>query len=391
MLISRKRGRFYHLDGQIAEFRLRGSLGTKNQEFARQLVHRIEKAMGDGADSKTWAEVRTLLPSPTYSRLAEVIGVRERAEPTWSDLRQLFRTCLDQRTTIGKIQTSTSVRYEATLREFEQFLSEEKITLLSHITKPVVEKFKSWRIARIKQKKFSRGGTGLVLDAAILHRIFAFAIETELIEKNPVRMEGRPGENPTNGAEPFTGAELSRMREHAGDDLLAFLLLRWTGLRGSDAVSITWPEVHFDRKEIDRVTQKRRKRVIIPIHPELLFCLEADCQKHSDIDRVLVNPVTGKSLSRPRLYARIIALGKRAGVANAHPHRFRDTLAVDMLLRGASPYDVAKLLGDTIETVERHYLPFVKELRERLRSLMENDLGLESSVTLASQPLKRIQ
>ena len=52
-------------------------------------------------------------------------------------------------------------------------------------------------------------------------------------------------------------------------------------------------------------------------------------------------------------------------MANSHPHRFRDTLAVDMLLRGASPYDVTKMLGDTIETVEKHYAPFVKELRQR--------------------------
>ena len=81
----------------------------------------------------------------------------------------------------------------------------------------------------------------------------------------------------------------------------------------------------------------------------------------------------------------MLALGRRAGVPNAHPHRFRDTLAVDMLSRGATPYDVAKMLGDTIETVERHYTPFVKELRERVRSILENGTGLESTVTRASQ------
>jgi hypothetical protein len=48
-----------------------------------------------------------------------------------------------------------------------------------------------------------------------------------------------------------------------------------------------------------------------------------------------------------------------------------------MLARGASPYDVAKMLGDTIETVEKHYTPFVKELRERVRSLLETGVGLE--------------
>ena len=84
-------------------------------------------------------------------------------------------------------------------------------------------------------------------------------------------------------------------------------------------------------------------------------------------------------MTRPRLYQRMLALGKRAGVPDSHPHRFRDTLAVDMLARGATPYDVAKLLGDTIATVEKHYAPFVKELRERTRRLMENGEGLEKT------------
>jgi len=50
-----------------------------------------------------------------------------------------------------------------------------------------------------------------------------------------------------------------------------------------------------------------------------------------------------------------------------------------MLSRGASPYDVAKVLADTIETVERHYAPFTKELRERVRDLMNNGEGLEKT------------
>ena len=69
-------------------------------------------------------------------------------------------------------------------------------------------------------------------------------------------------------------------------------------------------------------------------------------------------------------------MGRRAGIEDAHPHRFRDTFAVDMLARGATPYDVAKLLGDEIATVEKHYAPFVRELRERVRGLLEGPGGI---------------
>jgi len=51
-----------------------------------------------------------------------------------------------------------------------------------------------------------------------------------------------------------------------------------------------------------------------------------------------------------------------------------------MLARGASPYDVAKLLGDTVATIEKHYAPFVKELRDRARRrFKKNGEGLEKT------------
>lgn len=244
-----------------------------------------------------------------------------------------------------------------------------------------IEKFKVWRLTKIREKKFSRGGRGLALDIAILHRVFAFAIDAEMVEKNPVRLDGRPGDNPEGGAQPFTGEELRKLRESAGDDLLAFQLFRWTGLRRSDPIALTWGEIDWQAAEINRLTQKRKKRVLLPIPQELLFALEAerDRRKPDLQERVLLHPWTQDPLSVKRIYERMKALGRRAGVANVHPHRFRDTFAVDMLARGASPYDVAKLLGDTVATIEKHYAPFVKELRDRARRFMENGEGLEKT------------
>ena len=118
---------------------------------------------------------------------------------------------------------------------------------------------------------------------------------------------------------------------------------------------------------------------------------ERDRRSPQPEERVLLNPANGRPLTRPRLYHRVQSLGRRAGVVGAHPHRFRDTFAVDMLLRGSSPYDVAKLLGDTVDTVEKHYAPFVRELRERARRFMEMPGGLEIAATQPAQDTTKTQ
>ena len=50
------------------------------------------------------------------------------------------------------------------------------------------------------------------------------------------------------------------------------------------------------------------------------------------------------------------------------------SFAVDMLARGASPYDVAKLLGDTVATVERHSEAHAESWRVA-KVLRENPFG----------------
>jgi hypothetical protein len=53
-----------------------------------------------------------------------------------------------------------------------------------------------------------------------------------------------------------------------------------------------------------------------------------------------------------------------------------------------NPYDVAKMLGDTIETVEKHYMPFVKELWERVRNILELVLASKHWLKRILMPFK---
>jgi hypothetical protein len=96
--------------------------------------------------------------------------------------------------------------------------------------------------------------------------------------------------------------ELQKLREAAGRDNLAFLLLRRTRLRGGDAVNFIWDDVRFDQGEngeIEVRTQKRRKKMIIPLIPELRTALENGRKQARPADFVLAYSRSASHASLP--------------------------------------------------------------------------------------------
>jgi integrase/recombinase XerD len=386
VLSKKKRGGTWRVEGAVNKRYFRLSLGTRASDAATKYVNEIELALIDGTESARWVELRRVLPENTFRFFAGIVGWKDKPAPaevaaTWADLVREFSAQFQRKILQGDRSDATWRRYKLSCETFAEFLVERGISKLADISRRVVEEFKAHRLEATLKRKNSRGGSGLHLDIAILHAVFAFGIDVELLvgKNNPVKFEKYPGKKPKGGAQPFTYEELARLRQAAGQDLLPLLFLRHTGLRGFDATDTRWSEIDLRDRMLCRVTHKRQKQVWIPLHPELLFALESACaeRRPQPSDHVLLNPETGGSMSRPRLYERIKALGERASVNRTHPHRFRDTLAVDMLLKGASPYDVAKTLGDTIAVVEEHYAPYVKELRERTRRIIESPDGIE--------------
>ncbi len=406
---------FGNLDGK--PFRL--SLGADEDSAAKRRTAKVERAVLEGATSPLWAELADSLPPTTFKFFADRIGYtghsrKATAKLTWQDLCDAYEIEMQRKVdnkergatrNEGIMSVSTRDRYRITIRDFTNFL-EDKNTPLVEIAPATIAKYKIARHKAVTAKKQSRGGAGIALDVAILHGVFAFAVAQKMLAEKPISMarESKPGKNPKNGARPFTGEELSAIRQAAAyknsrketiDDTSTFLLLRWSGLRVSDAVRLQWKHVHFGRGsngEIEIVTQKRSKIAIIPLSTELRENLEflRNERKPSIEDRVLWNPETGTAYTdRAILSRRAIALCERAGIKGS-AHCFRDTFACDMLTRGIGVFEVAKMLADTVETVEEYYAQFVPAARDAVQSKMDSGVGIEEQAKIAAQRGRKV-
>jgi hypothetical protein len=154
MISIRKRSETYHADfAKGKEHPARGSLGTRNKDAARRLVHLLEIALLEGPTSSHWPELSKLMPRRTFLRFASLVGATETQLATWNDLLEAFKAHMAQRVKLGNLSQNTVDRYNHTLKEFEIFLAEQGMSALRDIRKPFVESFKVWRITRIKSKK----------------------------------------------------------------------------------------------------------------------------------------------------------------------------------------------------------------------------------------------
>ena len=66
----------------------------------------------------------------------------------------------------------------------------------------------------------------------------------------------------------------------------------------------------------------------------------------------------------------LAAVFKKSGVPSAHAHRFRHTLATDILTQGGTEQDVADVLGISAAIVRKHYAKWTPARQERIMALL---------------------
>lgn len=121
-----------------------------------------------------------------------------------------------------------------------------------------------------------------------------------------------------------------------------------TGCRVSEVVHLDRSDINFDNKSAIVFGKGSKERMVFLSDVAIGYLREYLISRIDNgpwLFAGLKSPYN--RLSKNGIEARLRHIGKLAGVEDVHPHRYRRTLATDMIRRGADIQDVATILGHT--------------------------------------------
>jgi integrase len=135
--------------------------------------------------------------------------------------------------------------------------------------------------------------------------------------------------------------------------------------------------------EIYLRTMKNGKVVKLPVHPELQAALDVLPEPigSNGESKYLFWSGNGTKRSMVRDATRTMTtVFKASGVIGAHAHRFRHTLATEILIAGGTLEDAADVLGNSPNIIRKHYAKFCRGRQERISALLDSIFGGTSGV-----------
>ena len=144
---------------------------------------------------------------------------------------------------------------------------------------------------------------------------------------------------------PYSAAEMEKIRKACGNvrNLALVDFLYATGCRVSEVARLDISDVDFERMECVVLGKGNKERKVYLTEVAAMNLQEYISGREDSCEALFVG--RGKRLGKNGIEAIVKLLGKKAGVANVHPHRYRRTLATNMLDRGMPIQDVAAILG----------------------------------------------
>ena len=168
---------------------------------------------------------------------------------------------------------------------------------------------------------------------------------------------------------PLTAVDLEKLKEACDSPrdkaLMHFLLA--TGCRISEVCGLDRDSIDFQRLECV-VHGKGNKERTVYIDRVTALLLTRYLEKRKDTLPALFVGRKSRRLSPDGVRVMLHRIGEKAGVENVHPHRFRRTLATNLINHGMALQEVAHILGhENVNTTMRYVFIEKENVRSAYR------------------------
>lgn len=145
---------------------------------------------------------------------------------------------------------------------------------------------------------------------------------------------------------PYSAKEIERLRKACDNirDLALIDFLYSTGCRVSEVSRLDIADIDFESRECTVIGKGNKERVVYLSEVAEMNLREYLIGRKDTSDALFIGKGS-KRLHKNGIEAVLKRLGEVAEVENVHPHRYRRTLATNLLNRGMNIQDVAVILG----------------------------------------------
>lgn len=310
------------------------------------------KPVKESLKTRNWERAEQL----KKARESNVAPVEKKSGVTVAFAVQKYYEASEQR----RLSENTLRKYRTVKKIISEFAEKNAIVHL--------DGFKQQQVRDLVQKR-KLGALTTAKEIERIRTFFTFCLDNEWIQKNPARPV-KPPKVKTIPRQPFSDQEIQNIIGQTKDDReLAFVLaLRHTGLRIGDASLLRVSQVSEGRVYLYTTKAGTPVSVVIPPQLQTLLTALPTPGGYFFLIGESTHPHTASNLWRRR----IKRMCKDAKIKPDHPHRFRHTMAADLLSKGASVEDVAAILGNSPGVVVKHYSQWIKGRQDRLDSIVQS-------------------
>jgi integrase/recombinase XerD len=344
------------VDGYLAGERVNKTLDTRNWTCANEIIHEWEIARSIVQEDRAGMSV---------SKACEAFMADLEAQRLSDASLKKYRVLL-----INKRRPEMREEHSPSLSEF---CAEKSIRFTSQLQLPELTRLRGeWKdgaIAGGKKLERLRVFGRFLVDRGWWKQNLALKLKRSKVTDPPTMPFTRDEVAALfRACDEFTDWHGNKDEDNARRLRAFLLLLRYSGLRVGDAASC--PVERFSGNRMFLYTQKTKVPVFIPLPAFVVDALRA-CPRKSDRYWFWKGLGSKDTLSGNwrRTFRRLCEI---ASVPGGHPHRFRDTFAVELLLKGVPMRRVSILLGhSSMAITERHYAPWVEACQTQLEADVE--------------------